>query len=60
MEDFFNSFIDVKELKTNKKNIEKITKEVNDKMNGFIEDEKFEDVLNLELYIKKKKKNKIN
>jgi hypothetical protein len=25
MEDFFNSFIDVKELKTNKKNIEKIT-----------------------------------
>jgi excinuclease UvrABC helicase subunit UvrB len=51
MEDFFNSFIDVKELKTNKKNIEKITKEVNDKMNGFIEDEKFEDAAQLRDYM---------
>jgi protein-arginine kinase activator protein McsA len=49
MEDF--SFIDVKELKTNKKNIEKITKEVNDKMNGFIEDEKFEDAAQLRDYM---------
>ena len=50
MEDFFNSFIDIKELKTNKKNIEKITKEVNDKMNVFIEDEKFEDAAQLRDY----------
>jgi protein-arginine kinase activator protein McsA len=54
MEDFFYSFIDVKELKTNKKNIEKITKEVNDKMNGFIEDEKFEDAAQLRDYMIKK------
>jgi hypothetical protein len=56
----FNSFIDVKELKTNKKNIEKITKEVNDKMNGFIEDEKFDAAQLRDYMIKNKKKNKIN
>jgi protein-arginine kinase activator protein McsA len=48
----FNSFIDVKE-RLIKKNIEKITKEVNDKMN-FIEDEKFEDAAQLRDYMIKK------
>jgi excinuclease UvrABC helicase subunit UvrB len=51
MEDFFNSFIDIKELKTNKKNIEKITKDVNDKMNNFIKEEKFEDAVQLRDYM---------
>jgi excinuclease UvrABC helicase subunit UvrB len=51
MEDFFNSFIDIKELKANKKNIEKITKDVNDKMNNFIKEEKFEDAVQLRDYM---------
>lgn len=52
MDDFFNSFIDdIKEIKANKKNIEKITKEVNEKMNCLIETEKFEDAAKLRDYM---------
>ncbi len=52
MEDFFNSFIDdIEEIKTNKKNIEKITKEVNEKMSYLIENEKFEDAAKLRDYM---------
>lgn len=52
MNDFYSSLLDTKD---SKKSLEEITKEINDKMDNLIIDEKFEDAARLRDYMSKHK-----
>lgn len=58
MKKMYNSFIDIKQL-SNKKTIEEITKEYNDKLNDLVAQEKYEDALNVYNYMLKNNIKKI-
>ena len=52
MDDFYNSLLDP--IKEGSKTLEEVTKEINDKINYLIENEKFEDAAKLRDYMYKK------
>lgn len=58
MKKMYNSFIDIKQL-SNKKTIEEITKEYNDKLNDLVAQEKYEDALKVYNYMLKNNIKKI-
>lgn len=51
MENFYNSFIDDIQLLSKEKSVEQITSELNEKLNKYIKDEKYEDAARLRDYM---------